>query len=47
MLTGLRESFVPLKKGAACLLQFESEVKPARAKLLWAMRPGQLRDLAG
>jgi phosphohistidine phosphatase len=46
MLTGLRESFVPLKKGAACLLEFADEVKPARAKLLWAMRPSQLRDLA-
>lgn len=47
MLTGLRESFVPLKKGGACLLDFQEEVKPARAKLLWVMRPGQLRDLAG
>ena len=47
MLTGLRESFIPLKKGGACLLEFEGEVKPARAKLLWAMKPSQLRELAG
>lgn len=46
MLTGLRESFVPLKRGGACLLEFQNEVKPARAKLLWSLRPGQLRDLA-
>ena len=25
MLTGLRESFVPLKKGGACLLEFAGE----------------------
>jgi phosphohistidine phosphatase len=47
MLTGLRESFIPLKKGGACLLEFEGEVKPARAKLLWALKPSQLRELAG
>ena len=46
MLTGLRESFIPLKKGGACLLLFQGEVKPARAKLLWAMKPSQLRELA-
>ena len=46
MLTGLRESFVPLKKGAACLVEFKGEVKPARAKLLWALHPSQLRKLA-
>ena len=46
MLTGLRESFIPLKKGAACLLEFKGEVKPARAKLLWSLKPSQLRNLA-
>ncbi len=46
MLTGLRESFVPLKKGGACLVEFTGEVKPARAKLQWAMKPSQLRELA-
>ena len=47
MLTGLRESFIPLKKGGACLVEFEGEVKPGRGKLLWAMKPSQLRKLAG
>jgi phosphohistidine phosphatase len=46
MLTGLRESFIPLKKGGACLLEFNGEVKPARAKLLWAMKPSQLRRMS-
>jgi len=45
-LTGLRESFIPLKKGGACLIEFEKEVKPGRAKLLWCMKPSQLRALA-
>ncbi len=45
-LTGLRESFLPMKKGGACLLEFRGEVKPARAKLIWAMRPAQLRSMA-
>lgn len=45
-LTGLRESFLPLKKGAACLLEFSGEVKPAHATLLWAMKPSHLRMLA-
>ena len=42
-LTGLRDSFVEMKKGAACLIEFEDDVRAGRAKLLWAMRPGQLR----
>jgi phosphohistidine phosphatase len=45
-LTGLRESFIEMKKGAACLLEFEQDVRPGRAKLLWALRPGQLRSIA-
>jgi phosphohistidine phosphatase len=46
-LTGLQESFVELKKGAACMLRFDQELKPGRAKLVWALKPGQLRALAG
>jgi phosphohistidine phosphatase len=44
-LTGLRESFVPLKKGAACLLEFPGEVRPGRARLLWLLKPSQLRAI--
>jgi phosphohistidine phosphatase len=45
LLTGLRQSVIPMKKGGACLLEFSQEVKPGRAKLTWALRPGQLRRL--
>ena len=46
LLTGLQESFVPMKKGAACLLEFEKDVKSGRAKLLWLLKPSHLRALA-
>ncbi|QOV91383.1 SixA phosphatase family protein [Humisphaera borealis] len=42
-LTGLRDSFVELKKGAAVLLEFGDSVRPGRARLIWSLRPGQLR----
>jgi phosphohistidine phosphatase len=45
LLTGLQESFLPLKKGGACLVEFEEEIKPGRALLRWVMQPGQLRQL--
>jgi phosphohistidine phosphatase len=45
-LTGLQVSFIELKKGAACLIRFDEDLKPGRAKLLWALTPGQLRTLA-
>jgi hypothetical protein len=34
-----------MKKGGACLVEFEEEVKPGRAVLRWLMKPGQLRAL--
>ncbi len=45
-LTGLRDSFIQLKKGGAVLLEFEHEVRPGRAKLVWSLRPKQLRSMA-
>jgi phosphohistidine phosphatase len=45
MLSGMEESFVDLKKGAACLVEFEEELGPGRGKLLWSLRPGQMRRL--
>jgi len=45
MLTGLQESFVDLKKGGACLLECEQQVRPGRARLRWLLAPGQLRVL--
>jgi hypothetical protein len=46
-LTGLQESFVELKKGSACMLRFDEDLKPGRAKMLWLLKPSQLRALAG
>ena len=46
-LSGLRESFVELKKGSAVLLEFGGEIKPGRARLLWALKPSHLRGLGG
>jgi phosphohistidine phosphatase len=45
LLTGRHESFVELKKGAACLLEFDDPPAPGNATLLWALAPAQLRRL--
>ena len=45
LLTGLQDSFIDLKKGSACLLEFNSDIKAGRAKLLWALKPAHLRLL--
>lgn len=45
LLSGRTGSFVELKKGAACLLEFDGPPDPDRARLLWLMAPGHLRRL--
>ena len=45
LLTGRHESFVELKKGAACLLEFDDPPAAGNATLLWALAPGHLRRL--
>ncbi len=47
LLAGEQRSFVRLRKGSACLLEFPGAVKAGRATLLWVMTPGQLRELRG
>ena len=47
MLTGLQESFFPMKKGGACMLEVSDPLRAGRARLLWAMKPSQLRKLKG
>jgi len=47
LLAGRGESFLDLKKGAACLVEFDGRPKPGAGRLLWALAPGQLRRLAG
>jgi phosphohistidine phosphatase len=45
--SGLRESRVELKKGGACLLEFEGQPGPGVGLLRWLMTARQLRDLQG
>lgn len=47
LLAGRGESFLDLKKGAACLVEFDGRPKPGAGRLLWALAPGQLRKLGG
>jgi phosphohistidine phosphatase len=47
LLAGSERSFLQLKKGAACLLEFDDAVSAAGATLLWALAPAQLRRLGG
>lgn len=45
LLTGRHESFVELKKGAACFLEFDDPPAPGNGTLLWSLAPGHLRSL--
>jgi phosphohistidine phosphatase len=45
LMTGIGESRVELKKGAACLLEFAERPQRGHARLLWALAPAQLRKL--
>jgi phosphohistidine phosphatase len=46
LMTGSRESRIELKKGGACLLEFEQSPAAGEAILRWALTPSQLRGLA-
>ena len=46
LMTGLEESRVPLRKGAACLLEFPERAGPGAALLQWALTASQLGRLA-
>jgi phosphohistidine phosphatase len=45
LLTGRHASFLELKKGGACLLDFQDPPAAGGATLLWAIPPRQLRAL--
>jgi phosphohistidine phosphatase len=47
LLTGTEKRIFSFRKGGACLLEFPGEVGAGTATLLWALTPGQLRELAG
>lgn len=43
--SGRSRSFVNMKKGAACLIEFADAPQPGGATLRWLLEPGQLRRL--
>ena len=45
LVTGLQESFIELKKGGAALIEVSHPVTAGRGKLLWLLKPSQLRGL--
>ena len=47
LIGGGDRSAVDLKKGAACLIEFEAQPKAGEGRLVWALPPRVLRDLAG
>jgi phosphohistidine phosphatase len=46
LMTGIEESRVPLKKGAACQLEFPGEPARGTARLHWALTASQLGGMA-
>ena len=45
LLTGRDAGFIEYKKGECCALAFAREIEPGAARLLWKLRPEQLRAL--
>jgi len=45
LLSGSEASYLQLRKGGACLLEFTRAAAPGRARLLWALTCSQLRRL--
>ncbi len=45
LLAGKEKSFLELRKGGACLLDFAGPLAPGAATLLWHLTPSQLRSL--
>lgn len=46
LLTGVEIPRIELKKGAACLIEFDDGLNAGEGRLLWSMTPGHLRELA-
>lgn len=46
LLSGHIDTWLPLKKGSACLLEFSGEVAAGQADLCWVLTPKQLRMLS-
>jgi phosphohistidine phosphatase len=45
LLTGSERRIFAFRKGGACLLEFPDEIGAGTATLVWALTPGQMRDL--
>jgi phosphohistidine phosphatase len=46
LLTGLVDSRIEIRKGAACLVRFDAKPASGRGMLVWSLAPGQLRKIA-
>jgi phosphohistidine phosphatase len=46
LLSGDQRVFTPLRKGSACLLEFQKEIKAGGATLVWMLKPSHLRGLS-
>ena len=47
LVSGVDRSGLELKKGGACLLEFDGHPRAGAGELLWAARPSMLRDFSG
>lgn len=47
LVAGTDRSAVELKKGGACLIEFDERPGAGKGRLIWAVPPRTLRDLAG
>ena len=45
LLTGAERQILSFRKGGACLVEFPGEIGGGTATLLWALTPGQLREI--
>jgi phosphohistidine phosphatase len=47
LISGIDHPGLDLKKGSACLIEFDTNPAPGAGRLLWVLPPSVLRDLAG
>ncbi|MFI5316970.1 MAG: phosphohistidine phosphatase SixA [Myxococcota bacterium] len=45
LVSGLSTPWLELGKGGACLVELPDRIAPGQGRLLWLLRPGQLRGL--
>jgi phosphohistidine phosphatase len=47
LMTDIEDSRVDLKKGAACMLEFDGKPESGAGRLCWSIAPAQLRHMGG